>query len=170
MSVSDTFRKFKRHYHTTKRAYFEAAENSSLGFSLSHTQGEPLKYTENSPDRDRTARFAALVYRFLDERSDLYYRKILDLIKSDFPNVATAEDFEAMETGIARIENGVMPIKVNEKEFTAKQIFKLIAEAGYFELKEESEKFFAEIAKMPLVHNIFWFQFKSYTFDAFRII
>jgi len=170
MSVSDTFRKFKRHYHTTKRAYFEAAENSDLGFSLSHEQGEPLKYSENSPDRDKTARFAALVYRFLDERSDLYYRKILDLIKSDFPNITTAEDFEAIETGIARIENGVMPIKVNEKEFTAKQIFKLIAGAGYFELKEESEKLFAEIAKMPLVHNIFWYQFKSYAYDAFRVI
>lgn len=164
------FRKFKRHYHTTKRAYFEAAEDSNLGFSISHTQGEPLKYSENSPDRDKTARFTALIHKFLDEQSDLYYRKILDLIKSDFPNVTTAEDIKAIETGIARIENGVMPISINEKEFTAKQIFKLVAEAGYFERNEEAEKFFAEIAKMPLVYNIFWFQFKNYAFDAFRII
>lgn len=165
------FRKFKRHYHTTKRAYFDAiSENSNLGFSISHTQGEPVKYSENSPDRDKVARFAALVHRFLDERSELYYRKVLDLIKSDFPNVTTSEDLEAIETGIARIENGIMPIKINEKEFTAKQIFKLIAEAGYFERNEKAEKIFAEIAKMPLVYNIFWHQFKSYAFSAFRII
>ncbi len=168
---NNMFRKFKRHYHTTKRAYFDAlAENTNLGFSISHTQGEPLKYSENSPDRDKVARFAALVYRFLDEQGDLYYQKILNLIKSDFPNVTTAEDFEAIENGIAGIEDGIMPFTINEKEFTAKQIFKLIAEAGYFERKKESEKFFAEIARMPLVHNMFWFQFKNYAFNAFRII
>lgn len=170
MTVSDTFRKFKRHYHTTKRAYFEAAENGSLGFSISHKQGEPVKYSENSPERDKTARFAALVHKFLDERSDLHYRKVLGLIKSDFPNVTTAEDFEAIETGIARIENGLMPIKYNEKDFTAKQIFKLVAEAGYFERSDEAAKLFAEIAQVPFAHNLFWFQFKSYTFDAFRAI
>jgi hypothetical protein len=170
MTVSDTFRKFKRHYHTTKRAYFEAAENSSLGFSISHKQDEPVKYTENSPDKDKTARFAALVYRFLDERSDLYYRKILDLIKSDFPNITTTEDFEAIETGIASIESGEMPIKYNEKDFTAKQIFKLVAEAGYFERNDEAEKLFAEIAQVPFAQNLFWFQFKNYAFNAFRII
>ncbi len=164
------FRNFKRHYHTTKRAYFEAAKDSNLGFSISHSQGEPVKYSENSPDRDKTAIFAALVYKFLDERSDLHYRKVLDLIKSDFPIVTTDEDFEAIETRIARIENGIMPIIINEKEFTAKQIFKLVAGAGYFERNEEAEKFFAEIAKMPFVHNFFWYQFKSYAFVAFRII
>lgn len=164
------FRNFKRHYHTTKRAYFEAAKNSNLGFSISQTQGEPAKYSENSPDRDKTAIFAALVYKFLDEQSDLYYRKILDLIKSDFPNVATAEDFEAIEAGIARIENGAIPIKYNEKDFTAKQIFKLVAEAGYFERDDEATKLFEEIAQVPFASNLFWFQFKSYAFDAFHII
>lgn len=165
------FRKFKRHYHTTKRAYFEAlAENSNLGFSISHTQGEPIIYTENSPNRDKVARFAALIHRFLDERSELYYRKVLDLIKSDFPNITISQDLEAIETGIARIENGVIPIKYNEKEFTAKQIFKLVAEAGYFESNDEATKLFDEIAQMPLVHSLFWFQFKNYAFNAFRII
>ena len=170
MTVSDTFRRFKRHYHTTKRAYFEAAENSSLGFSISHKQDEPVKFTENSPDRDKTARFAALVYRFLDEWSDLCYRKILNLIKSDFPNITTADDFEAIEAAISRIENGVMPIKYNEKDFTAKQIFKLVAEAGYFERSNEAAKLFAEIAQVPFAQNLFWYQFKSYAFDAFRVI
>ncbi len=123
--MSDTFRNFKRHYHTTKRAYFEAAENSRLGFGISHKQGEPVKYAENSPERDKTARFAALVNKFLDERSDLHYRKVLGLIKSDFPNITTAKDFEAIEIGIARAENGVMLIKYNEKDFRAKQISNL---------------------------------------------
>jgi len=170
MKVSDLFRKFKRHYHTTKRAYFDAAENSNLGFSISHKQGEPVKFTEDSPERDKTARFAALIHKFLDERSDLYYRKVLGLIKSDFPNVAVTEDFEAIETGISRIENGVMPIKYNEKEFTAKQIFKLVAEAGYFERNDEATKLFEEIAQVPFAHNLFWFQFKSYAFNTFCII
>ena len=40
------FRKFKRHYHTTKRAYFEAAENSELGFS----------FRNPATDRSNTAR------------------------------------------------------------------------------------------------------------------
>ena len=164
-------RKFKRHYHTTKRAYFEAlAENSNLGFSISQTQDESVKYTENSPDRDKVARFAALVHRFLDERSDLYYRTVLNLIKSDFPNITTPEDLEELEAGIVRNENGVIPIKYNEKEFTAKQIFKLVAEAGYFERNDEATKLFEEIAQVPFAHNLFWFQFKNYAFNAFRII
>ena len=170
MAVSDTFRKFKRHYHTTKRAYFEAAQNSCLGFSISHKQGEQVKYTENSPERDKTSRFVTLVHKFLDERSDLHYGKVLGLIKSDFPNITTAEDFEAIETGIVSIENGVMPIKYNEKDFTAKQIFKLIAEAGYFERSDSPKKLFAEIAQAPFAHNLFWCQFKDYAFNTFRIM
>lgn len=164
------FRKFKRHYHTTKRAYAEAAEVGNIGFSLSQSADEPLKYSETAPDRDKTARFAALVYKFLDEKSELHYQKVLNLIKTDFPKITTAENIQEIEKGISQIENGMMPISINEKEFTAKQIFKLIAEAGYFERNEEAQKIFGEIAEMPLVYNIFWLQFKNYAFQAFKII
>lgn len=164
------FRKFKRHYHLTKRAYFDAAKIGNLSLTISHFQGELLKYSENAPDQDKMARLSVLIYKFLDEKSDLHYGKVWDLIKSDFPEVTSAEDIKAIENGITRIETGGMPITIDDKEYTAKQIFKIIAEAGYYEQKEEAQKYFEQIARMPLVYNLFWYQFKSYMFDAFRII
>ena len=116
------------------------------------------------------SRLAALIYKFLDERSELHYRKVLDLIKLEFPKAISAEDIQAIEDGILRVENGAMPITINDKEHTAKEIFKTIAEAGYFERRDEAQNFLKEIAKMPLVHRLFWFQFKNYIFEAFRII
>lgn len=111
-----------------------------------------------------------MVYKFLNENSELHYQKVLNSIKTDFPNAISSEDVQAIETGIFQIENGMMPISVNGRQFTAKQIFKLVSEAGYFGREDEAQKFFAEIAQMPLVYNIFWFQFKSFTFNAFKIV
>jgi hypothetical protein len=164
------FRSFKRHYHVTKRAYADAAEIGELNFTISQSQGGPVTYSEKAPERDKMARLSALIYKFLDEKNELYYRKILDLIKTEFPNAVSAEDIQAIEDGVAKIERGGFPITINDKEYTAKQIFNKIAEAGYHEQKEEAQKFIEDIAKMPLVYNIFWNQFKSYTINAFRII
>lgn len=164
------FRKFKRHYHVTKRAYAEAVEIGKLSFTISQSQNEPVKFSETAPEQEKMSRLSALIYKFLDEKSELYYDKVLNEIKSSFPQVTTAEDFQGIKDGIIRIENGGFPLSINGTEYNAKQIFKIVAEAGYYERREKSEKFFREIAAIPLVYDIFWHQFKSYTLDAFRII
>ncbi|MFN0139230.1 MAG: hypothetical protein ACKVQW_03975 [Pyrinomonadaceae bacterium] len=168
--AAETFRKFKRHYHLTKRACFEAADDGGLSFRISHKRGEPVTYEETAPERDKIARFAALIYSFLNEQSEVHYRKILDLIKRDYPKVTTTEDLEEIVTAVERIENGVMSFSINRKEFNAKGLFELVAKAGYFERDEEAVKVFEDLQKMPLAFNLVWYQFKAYVFDAFRVI
>jgi hypothetical protein len=164
------FRKFKRHYHVTKRAYAEAVEIGNLGFTISQAQGEPVKYSETAPEREKMSRLSALIYKFLDEKSELYYDKVLNQIKNDFPKVTTAEDFQGIEDSIKRIETGGFPLSINGTEYNSKQIFKIIAEAGYYERQENAQKFFQEIANIPFAPELFWHQFKSYTLGSFRII
>lgn len=164
------FRKFKRHYHTTKCVYDEAAKIGNLSFTISQEQDGPVKYSETAPERDKMARLSALIYKFLDEKSDLYYGKVLAKIKSEFPKAVSAEDIRSIESGIAKIETGGFSFTYNNKEYNAREVFKTIAEAGYHERKAEAEKIFQEIATMPLAFNIFWHQFKSYILNAFRII
>lgn len=164
------FRKFKRHYHVTKEACVDAAKIGNLGITISQEGDGPVKFSETGPEREKMARLSALIYKFLDDKSELYYRTVLNRIKSDFPNAVSAEDLQEIEDGVTRLERGGMPITILDKEYTAKDMFTIIAEAGYHKRKEKAQKFYEELAKMPLVLPLFWHQFKSYTFSMFRVL
>lgn len=166
----EIIRKFKRQYHVAKRAYEEAAEGGSIGFSISQKEDGPATFSETGPDRNKVARLAALLYPFLQEKSDLHYNKLLELISTEFPKVTTPEEIDAIREGIRHIETGMMPISYNDRQLTAKEVYEVIAQAGYFERNEAAVQMFASIQDVPFAPQLFWFQFKNYCFESFRIL
>lgn len=165
-------RKFKRHYHVTKEAYLDAAQdtNFQLGLTISQKHGEPLNYSEKSPDRAKVSRLAVLIYEFLNERSELHYEKVLNFISSEFPKAISKKRLKAINAGIKKIETGGMPLTYNDQALTAKEIFQTISNAGYFNRDEKAVKLFAAIREVPLAEQLFWFQFKNYCFEVFPIL
>ncbi|MBV9240975.1 MAG: hypothetical protein JO314_03110 [Acidobacteria bacterium] len=95
---------------------------------------------------------------------------MLDLVASEFPKVTTAEELAEIREGIEHIENGMMPISYNDRQLTAKEVYEVIAQAGYFERNEAAAQMFASIQDIPFAPQLFWLQFKNYCFESFRIL
>lgn len=164
---ANTFRKFKRHYHKVRKVYQRLSEIGSFGLRIFSDENS-LHGETRTPDDKNTVQFVNLMRPFLNPLDSLYYRRVWALIEEEFRGDIPNETIEKVESLIKQLSTGILGLGVNGEVLSTEKIYQIISEAGYFDYKEETQKYLESIADAPLVGPLFWFQFYSYTQFAFH--
>ncbi len=163
------FREFKREFRKTRRAYEDASETGAIGFEMKYEAGTTTAQAK-LPSKEKLTAYMMTVQRFLYPNDDLFYGKIWERIRKEFPVLLHEVDIVAIEEAMERLERGEIPFSYNDVSFTAREIFELISKAGYFEVDPEQEKKFQEIASVPFANQLLWYEFASFAFGFYRIL
>jgi hypothetical protein len=167
--MNNIVRDFKRHYHKVRVLIPDIANQGAFSLNI-NWQGEKLSASTSTPNPEISIQFAVLMRRFLAQESKLYYEKILNVIRENAPDVLTDEKLETINAYINSMKNGAISIQINNKHFSANEIYDLISEGEYFQNDKKASNFLKDIALVPVAGPLFWHQFYSYTLDGFFLI
>ena len=163
------FRDFKRHFNKARNVAEKLNRIGEFKFQLKLEENKAVAKNQ-IPDNDKTMRFVVLMRRFLAPPSDLYYEKIRSTLSKEFPQEISQTLIEKIENGIEELRKGQIPITIDDKNFTAEEIYQTISEGGFFENQKKTREYLNQLAKKPLVGPMLWFQFYSYTLNAFTLM
>lgn len=164
--LTKLFRDFNRHYVKCQGV---ARKLGEFSFKLKN-DGEKVIASYHTPNNKETMRFVVLMRRFLDPASNLHYEKVWSTIIRDFPHEIPQELIESFESRSNQLSKGRVSISIDGKNFTAEDIYKTLSSGGYFENQENVHEQLIEISKTPFASPLFWFQFYSYTVEAFELL
>jgi hypothetical protein len=164
--LTKLFREFKRHFDKCRNV---AEKMGEFKFQVSGDREKTVASIQ-TPDNKETMRFVVLMRRFLAPASTLYYAKVWSTLMNEFSQEVPENLREKVESGIEEIRKGHLPINIDGKDFTAEDIYQIISEGGFFENQEKARKYLSELSKAPLVGPLFWFQFYTYTLNAFALM
>jgi hypothetical protein len=167
--LTKLFRDFKRHFDKARNVAEKLGQLDEFKFQLKF-DGEKSLANNQTPDSKETMRFVVLMRRFLAPSGDLYYGKIWSILMKVFSQEIPQELIEKVENGIEELKNGQLPLTIDDKNITAENIYQIISEGGFFENQEKAREYLNELTKMPLVGPLYWFQFYSYTLNAFALM
>jgi len=167
--LTKLFRDFKRHFNKARNVAQKLSNMGDFSFQLK-SDGEKVTAKNQTPDNKETMRFVVLMRRFLAPTSDLYYGKIWLTLMQEFSQEIPQADISKIETHIEQLRNGLLPITIDTKELTAEEIYQLISDGGFFENREKVRDYLSELAKMPFIGPLFWYQFYTYTLSAFDLM
>ena len=167
--LTKLIRDFKRHFNKTRNVAEKLGDLGEFKFQLKF-DGEKSVASNQTPDNNETMRFVVLMRRFLAPASGLYYGKIWSTLMKEFQQGIPQALIEKVESGIEGLRNGQLPITIDDKNITAENVYQIISEGGFFDDQEKAREYLNELTKMPLVGPLFWFQFYSYTLNAFALM
>ncbi len=167
--MKNIVRDFKRHYHKVRILIPDIANQGAFSLKV-NWQGEKLSASTSTPSPEISIQFAVLMRRFLAQESNLYYEKILNVIRENAPDILTDKVLETISAYINSMKSGAISVQINNKHLTANEIYDLISEGEYFQSDEKASNFLKEIAQIPIAGALFWHQFYSYTLDGFFLI
>ncbi len=162
-------RDFKRHYHKVRKLMPDIAAQGSFSFKINF-QNEMLSASVSTPGQEISIQFAVLMRRFLAYQSDLHYEKILNLILENGPHILSEEKLEKINAYINSMKQGPISIQINNKQFTADEIYSLVSDGEFFQNDEKISNDLRELSSAPIVGPLFWHQFYSYTLTGFFLI
>ena len=167
--LTKLYRDFKRHFHKTRNIAEKLDGLGEFSFQLK-VDGEKAIAKNQTPDNKETMRFVVLMRRFLAPANNLYYEKIWSTISKEFSQEIPQVLKEKVESGIEELRKGQFQITIDSKNFTAEDIYQTISEGGFFENQEKVREYLNELTNAPFVGPLFWFQFYSYTLNAFALM
>ena len=166
--LTKSFRDFKRHFDKCKNIASKLEVLGDFGFQVKLDEQKILARNQ-TPDNKETMRFVVLMRRFLAPHSDLFYGKIWSILVGEFSLEIPQNLANEIQVYIDQLRKGVISITVNDKDFTAEDIYQLVSDGGFFENQEKVRDYLNELATIPFVGPLFWSQFYSYTVNAYRL-
>jgi hypothetical protein len=167
--MNNIIRDFKHHYHKTRKLLPELAAQGSFTFNLNWKE-EELSASTSTPSREKSIQFAVLMCRFLDSKSDLYYEKIFEFLKSNAPQILTEERQNEIRSYIESMKRGAISFQIDGKNLTAEEIYSLVSDGKFFREEQQIANYLMELSAAPIVEPLFWHQFYSYTLDSFYLV
>jgi hypothetical protein len=167
--LTKLFRDFNHHFNKAHNVAEKLGQLGEFKFQLKFDREKSVA-SNQTPDNKETMRFVVLMRRFLAPASDLYYGKIWSTLSIEFSQEIPQTLREKVESGIEKLRNGQLPITIDDKIFSAENIYQIVSEGGFFDNQEKVREYLNEFTKMPLVGPLFWFQFYSYTLNAFALM
>ena len=89
-----------------------------------------------TPNDKETMRFVVLMRRFLAPASNLNYEKIWLTISKEFSLEIPQVLRERIESGIEELRKGQLPLKINNKNITAENIYQTISEGVFLRIRK----------------------------------
>src|SRR5215216_148221 len=105
-------RDFKRHYHKVRKIIPDIASQGGFTFSV-NMEEQKLSASLNTPSQETSVQFAVLMRRFLAHQSDLYYEKILDVLRAYPADILTEEKLLRIKSHIDSMKRGQFSIEID---------------------------------------------------------
>ncbi len=162
----ETIREFVRHYRKAAKA-FDGFSGTKIRVSFKRGKGT---IESEFPQEEILIRIAVLMRRFLDPKSDQYFKRFWVKFRSAFNDVLSATELSQINTLMQNARRNGPSIVVGKETYTAERIYQLIS-AG--ELYVNDELAAAELQRLmqePVLRHLFWHQFLSYTIAVFEAL
>lgn len=169
IKMQSTFRSFKRHYHKIKSILKELGESGSFSLRLSF-DGDRLKAQSTTPSEEDTTRFVVLMRRFLDPADSLYYNNVWQQLRQQYEDIIPSNVIDHIENAITQLRTGYIGITLNTETLTAEQIYLILADGEYFNVKEELRTQIQAMLETQPFAEFFWHNFRSYNLQAYDVV
>lgn len=167
--MNKIIRDFKRHYHKARKLIPDINDQGSFNLRVDFQENK-LTAGISTPSNEISVQFAVLMRRFLAPNSDLYFDKIIELLRDEAPQVLTEEIYSNVQSYIQSMNHGPLGIQVNNDKLSAEDIYTLISDGEYFGNESKAASYLKELSVMPIVGPLFWHQFYSYALDGFYLV
>lgn len=159
-SVEWQFQAFERHMRKVDKVYERLVNSGAilrLQVSMQPTQSRSvLELGKEAP----WVEFVVVMRRFLDEKSDLYFPKFLDLLQSDYIDILGDETISKLRAGEERLRRG--PGQLMADDLPAAEVYKLIAEGDFFRNESSAKARLKDYGSKSLGGPLFWLLFYNY--------
>jgi hypothetical protein len=162
-------RDFKHHYHKVRKLMPAIADQGGFTFGVNIDE-QKLSASVNTPSQETSIQFAVLMRRFLAHQSDLYYEKVIDILRENAPDILTEEKLLRIRSYIDSMKRGPLSIEIDGRHLTSEEIYDLVSDGGFFQNDERVSSYLKSLSSMPIAGPLFWHQFYSYALDGFPLI
>lgn len=163
------FRAFKRHYHKVTKVYSHISDGTPFKLQIKF-ENDILKAGNTTPDETETVRFIVLMGQFLSLSSPIYYRAVWNILREQFVEELSDKTISDVESAIERMNKGHIAIRVNDDNLTAEKIYQILSDGECFARYEEPQNYLNSLKDIPVIGQLFWYQFHDYTLQGLALI
>ncbi|MDQ7818354.1 MAG: HNH endonuclease [Melioribacteraceae bacterium] len=153
-------------FRKLEKRFLELKDQGNLSININNVTKE-IK-ARVSPDSREYSQFLSVLYVFVNDESSLNYRKILDLIQKNYIDKINKKEIELILDEIKQNDRFKI-IKVGGEYLPGKYFIELFNSYNSDTTANRTDEI-VELIKKPVVSQIVWFEFYSYTMNLFCIL
>jgi hypothetical protein len=159
-------RHFRRVVLKVREAIAAIPDDATLHASFRVEAGQLAVAEFEKPDEESKVRVAVLMWPLLNPESEIECRRVWNLIKStrDLDPATVAN----VEQSFHNIEEGWIPLTVNQRRVTQREIYETFAEGEFFSQSKSAVAMLKSMRFGP-VTPLLWMSFYAYTHDMARL-
>ncbi|MCP4425759.1 MAG: HNH endonuclease [Chloroflexi bacterium] len=162
-------RDFKHHYHKVRPVADTIAKKGDFKLNVKF-DGNELRSEYRLPDEEEVMRFVILMRRFLSPSDSLYFQRTWTIFRKEFAQEIPDSTTKLIDKIIEQLSIGQLGINIDGEDLTSEKIYQILSDGVFFNHDENAQKYLRSLKDLPVVGNLFWHQFYTYTLNGFKLI